>query len=62
MTYTVIYRTGGTDNCQWHRALAVQTKEEATAQVAAIEHGGRRALYHETGRLDAIGLPTGLDA
>ena len=59
MTYTTVYYMGGTLNGRWQRALPVATKEEAIAQVADIERGGRVALYNRTEVWDAIGLPEG---
>lgn len=61
-TYTVYYRTGGTDNFQWKRCSAVATKEEAIASMQEIERGGRVAHYTYTHLLDSIGLPDTYDA
>lgn len=56
-TWTVIYRTGGTDNFQWHKALPVLSREEADTQKAVLTRQGYIALIHRTDLLEAIGLP-----
>lgn len=56
-SYTVIFRTGGTENFRWNKALPVATIEEARTQRDAIERGGRPALIHDTARLNLLGLP-----
>lgn len=60
--YVVVYRTGGTVNACWHRALVEHDTKEAAQQFAAeIERGGRRALVFTVAALDAVGLPEGYD-
>ncbi len=56
-TYCVVYRTGGTENFQWHRSLAFQTRLEAVAVHAACEAAGRRALICDYNLSGAVGLP-----
>jgi hypothetical protein len=55
-TYTVIYRTGGTENFRWLKTLPMQ-RHEALAAKAEIERGGRAARMHKTSLLESIGLP-----
>ena len=58
MTHTVIYRTGGTDNFQWHRVLDTYADQrEAVAKKVELERAGYPAIIHLTKRLDAIGMP-----
>ncbi len=61
MTFTVIYRTGGTENCQWRQCSPVATMQEAASQKDSIERGGRKALIHRTSAVVAHGLPEGWD-
>ena len=56
--YYVVYRTGGTVNCEWKRTLAMP-KDEAEKARAEVERGGRKALVVEQSLSDAIGLPVG---
>lgn len=59
MTYTVIYRTGGTANGAWHRTLETfATRTAAAAFAATIERQGYPTLVHQTALLEAVGLPT----
>ena len=58
--YYVIYRTGGTQNVQWHRTLAM-FKVEAEQARAEVERGGRKAIVVNKSLSDAIGLPTGYE-
>ena len=55
-TWTVYYRTGGTDNFRWHR-LSPGTLDEAVDAWKDIRRGGRVAYYQRTELLDAIGMP-----
>ena len=61
-TYTVYYRTGGTENCTWKKAFPVATRDLARKQQAEIQQMGYKALIAQTSRLDAIGLPEGWTA
>ena len=57
-TFTVIYRTGGTENFKWHKVLTLhRTKETAMADVKRIEKQGYKALMFDTDKLNAIGMP-----
>ena len=58
MNLTVIYRTGGTENCEWRQCNPVATMQEAVSQRDSIERGGRKALIHRTSAVVANGLPT----
>jgi len=55
--YSIIYKTGGTDNAKWHRVLSTFTKEEAQAKLEEIRRMGYDSVSHETKLLDSIGLP-----
>ena len=61
-TYTVIYRVGGTENCEWRRALPVMTYTEALDKKHNLEMGGRKAIIHLTSALNVVGMPTGWEA
>jgi hypothetical protein len=58
--YYVVYRTGGTDNAQWHRSLPMN---KATAEKSAqdVRAGGRKAIVVEKEASDKIGLPEGYE-
>ena len=59
-TYTVIYRTGGTERCTWRRTfVAHRTRESARKMADDIERMGYKAIIHVTRELDVIGLPEG---
>jgi hypothetical protein len=58
-TFTTIYRTGGTERCQWKRCLPLTSEQAACEQAAHIERMGYRAIVHRTHILDAIGMPDG---
>jgi hypothetical protein len=55
--FVAIYRTGGTDNFEWKRALPVPTAEEAKTQVESLRRMGYAAHYEDYARSMAIGLP-----
>ena len=57
--FTVVYRTGGTNNCEWRQCLSVATMQEAVSQKGSIERGGRKALIHRTSAVVSNGLPVG---
>lgn len=60
MTYSVVYRTGGTQRCQWQKLFnTCQTIEQANANVERLERMGYKALRFETRVIDTIGLPIG---
>lgn len=59
MNLTVIYRTGGTENCEWRQCNPVATMQEAVSQKESIERGGRKALIQRTSAIVANGLPEG---
>lgn len=57
-TFTVYYRTGGTDNFKWHRVNeAYETMEGAQYCVNHLRRAGYKAQYEATSKLNAIGLP-----
>ena len=60
-TYTVIYRTGGTHNFQWKKALPLASMQEAIVQKNDLMRQGYPALIHRTDLLDSIGLPDTYD-
>lgn len=57
--YTVVYRTGGTDNCTWKRTINYLTIDEAKASAISIEKMGYKALVQKAHFTDTIGLPQG---
>lgn len=61
-SYTVIYRTGGTENFQWKKCLPVATREKAFQDKAEIERMGYKSIVHDTDQINAIGLPETYDA
>ena len=58
-TYTVYYWMGGAEVGEWRKCLPVTTREEALAQTADINRGGRVAHYADTAQLENVGLPDG---
>lgn len=61
-SYTVIYRTGGTDNFKWNKALPVDSLGEAVKQKDRLETSGYPALIHDTAAINSVGLPETYDA
>ena len=62
-SYTVIYRTGGTENCKCRRQNKNMLACGAARPLADdIERMGYKALIHRTADLDAHGMPEGWDA
>lgn len=61
-TFTVVYRTGGTENCVWKRSLTVVKSVEAIAIKESLERAGYKALIHKTSQLDKLGMPIGWEA
>jgi hypothetical protein len=58
-TFTVIYRTGGTENFKWNRVGERYTNRTSAKESAdGLERMGYPALIHDTKLLDAIGLPS----
>lgn len=63
MTYSVIYRQGGTERCRWNRVLETySTREQAKSSADKIERQGYKTLIQRTVDLEAHGLPIGWDA
>jgi hypothetical protein len=57
-TFTVIYRTGGTENFKWNRVLALfENGQDAVAKKGELEKMGYPSLIHDTHLLDAVGMP-----
>jgi hypothetical protein len=57
-TYTVIYRTGGTDNFKWNKVTDTFTDyNDATIKAATIEKMGYKTIIHDTEKINNIGLP-----
>jgi hypothetical protein len=56
--HCVIYRTGGRDNFQWHRTVAM-SHDEAMKARADIRNGGRIALVELYASSLRVGLPEG---
>ena len=63
MTYSIVYRTGGTDRCSWRRVgYAFVDVASANAFASDTERAGYKALVMPTAQLDAIGMPIGWTA
>lgn len=60
-TYTVIYRTGGTENFKWHKTVEYQSYQSAASSMQDIVKGGRIAMIFDTSLLSSIGLPETFD-
>jgi hypothetical protein len=58
--YCVVYRTGGTENYQWHRSVAM-SEAEARQKREETERMGYRAMLVDYRLSMAIGLPEGYD-
>lgn len=56
-SFCVVYRTGGTENFQWHRTLPVGTRAAANKQAAEIRAAGRVAMVFNFGLSMIVGLP-----
>ena len=61
-TWRVVYRTGGTERCQWRRTIAYQSRQEADTAREETERMGYKALTVDYQRSLAIGLPEGWEA
>ena len=62
-SYTVIYRTGGTERCEWHKVLdRYPTVEEANAKAEELRRMGYGTIIHDTAELAAGGMPEGWNA
>lgn len=55
-THVVIYRTGGTENFEWHRTV-LMSREEANRVRADLERQGYRAMTENAVLSYSIGLP-----
>ena len=56
-SFSVIFRTGGTDNFKWNLVGDVFTRETATAKVVELERMGYKAMAHDAKQLASIGMP-----
>ena len=62
-SFTVIYRTGGTERFTWRRVFdSYRHYEDAKVIALDLERQGYPALIHPTRLLDAIGLPSTYEA
>ena len=62
-TFTVIYRTGGTETFKWNRILtSFEDKQDAIAKKIELEKMGYPSLIHDTHLLDAVGMPETFEA
>ena len=61
-TWTVAFRTGGKENCEWKKTVSFLLKSDALEAKESIERGGRKALLFDTDLLNSIGLPVGWDS
>jgi len=57
--YSIVYRTGGTQNCKWTRVLDAYPLDRAKEKASEIERMGYRTVMHDTDTLRALGLPIG---
>ena len=61
--YTVIYRTGGTENAQWHKIFErYYDKEQANEKKLELEKMGYKSLVHDGKLLELHGMPEGWNA
>ena len=57
-SFSVIFRTGGTDNFKWNLVgERFATKESAVSKKAELERMGYPSLVHDADMLAAIGMP-----
>lgn len=56
-TWTVCYRTGGTENFKWQSAFPVGSELEAMEMRDRVNRMGHLAYYTETEHLEKSGLP-----
>jgi RNA-splicing ligase RtcB len=56
-TWTLIYRTGGTENFKWNKTHTFPSYDEAHKAKIIIEKMGYKTFIHDTGYLENIGLP-----
>jgi hypothetical protein len=52
-TFTVIYRSGGTENFQWLKTCVFPSHAEAHTAKTAVENGGRPAFVYRSDILEA---------
>lgn len=57
ITYSVYYRTGGTENFKWQYVFGQYTREEAQAKKDELVKAGYPAHYGLTALVRAAGLP-----
>ena len=57
-SYTVIYRTGGTEVWEWRACRPVATLAEAISEKASIQRMGYAATFRRTSAVGANGIPT----
>jgi hypothetical protein len=57
VTYSVWFRTGGTDNFKWQYVLDTFDHDAAQREVAELSRMGYPAHYGRTAAVHAIGLP-----
>ena len=63
ITWSVYYRTGGTDNFQWHTVMnRYGNKTEAQSKCAELNQAGFQAYVERTQILEAVGLPETFEA
>ena len=59
--FVVIYRTGGTDNFQWHRTMAHATRALAEQSAQEVRQMGYAAHVENYALSMSIGLPETAD-
>ena len=58
-SYTVVYRTGGTERCEWHRTINYATRRAADVSADSVRRMGYKALVKPAADVDDHGLPVG---
>jgi len=60
--WTVIYRTGGTDNARWRAMQPCRTRYDADVMADYCARMGYKPMVFVTAQLNALGMPAGFDA
>lgn len=60
--FVVVFRVGGTENCEWRATAAISSGRMADQKADEIRLGGRKALVKRVGEVVEHGLPVGWEA
>lgn len=61
--YVIVYRTGGTHDCSWHRVLELWRREDdAKAAAFDLVMMGYKCLIKTADELETVGIPIGWDS